>query len=223
MQSDNTYRYYYGDYSTDFSGYYIKVIVLILMVTLGIMLMSHLPPLFVRPRRTARTLRIIAKLIKIRTRPAWPPCSTWRWAPTSTNNPSYRSYNSVSPMDTLDTYLMIRRTLTVTLINALSKMSPSVNAKQRTSHLRAHREVVTFLRTTLHVDLGITMPSMRRPNISPQTPSTFNTLAVQVAESMWLLQWITSYRTEPAPNCWASLFRIISWLHFRIRSTLSAS
>jgi PhoPQ-activated pathogenicity-related protein len=70
MQSDNTYRYYFGDYSTDFSGYYIKVIVLILMVTLGIMLMSHLPPLFVRPRRTARTLRIIAKLIKIRTRPA---------------------------------------------------------------------------------------------------------------------------------------------------------
>ena len=70
LQSDNTYAYPDYDYSNGFSGYYIKVIVLILMVTLGIMLMSHLPPLFVRPRRTARTLRIIAKLIKIRTRPA---------------------------------------------------------------------------------------------------------------------------------------------------------
>ncbi len=44
LQIDNPYinpDYYY---STDFSGYYIKVIVLILMVTLGIMLMSYLPP-----------------------------------------------------------------------------------------------------------------------------------------------------------------------------------
>ena len=69
MQIDNPYAFK-SSYSTDFSGYYIKVIVLILMVTLGIMLMSHLPSLFVRPRRTARTLRIIAIKIKIRTRPA---------------------------------------------------------------------------------------------------------------------------------------------------------
>ena len=33
LQSDNTYAYP-NDYSNDFSGYYIKVIVLILMVTL---------------------------------------------------------------------------------------------------------------------------------------------------------------------------------------------
>ena len=91
-------------------------------------------------------------------------------------------------MDTLDTYLMIRRTLTVTLLIVASKISPSVNAKPRTSHLLAHREVVYFLRTTLRVDLGITMPSMRPPNISPPTASTSNTLAVQAAESMSLLQ-----------------------------------
>ena len=70
LQSDNPYINPDYDYSTDFSGYYIKVNVLVLMVTLGIMLMSHLPLLFVRARRTARTLRINAKLITIRTRPA---------------------------------------------------------------------------------------------------------------------------------------------------------
>ena len=91
-------------------------------------------------------------------------------------------------MDTLDTCLMIRRALTVILQIVALKMSPSVNAKQRTSHLRAHWEVVTFLHTTLLVDLGITMPLMRRPNLSPTTPSTSNTLAVQAAEIMWLLQ-----------------------------------
>jgi len=91
-------------------------------------------------------------------------------------------------MDTLDTYLMKRRALTVTLQIVALKMSPSANAKRRTSHLLAHWEVVTFLHTTLRVDLGITMPSMRRPNISPTTPSTSNTLAVQAAEIMWLLQ-----------------------------------
>jgi len=69
MQSDNRYAFK-SSYSNAFSGYYIKVIVLNLMVTLGIMLMSHLPSLFVRPRRIARKLRIIAKKIKIRTRPA---------------------------------------------------------------------------------------------------------------------------------------------------------
>ncbi len=91
-------------------------------------------------------------------------------------------------MDTLDTYLMIRKTLTVTLQIVALKMSPSVNAKQHMSHLLAHRGAVTFLPTTLHVDLGITMPLMRPLNISPTTPSTSNTLAVQVAEIMWSLQ-----------------------------------
>jgi len=71
IQSDNTYAYRYDENShNDFSGYYIKVIVLIWMDALGIMLMSHLPPLFVRARIIARTLRIIALTIKIRTQPA---------------------------------------------------------------------------------------------------------------------------------------------------------
>ena len=91
-------------------------------------------------------------------------------------------------MDTLDTCLMIRTALTVTLQIVALKMPPSVNAKQRTSHLLAHWEAVTFLRTTLRVDLGITMPSMRRPNISPPTASTSNTRAFQAAEIMWSQQ-----------------------------------
>ena len=92
-------------------------------------------------------------------------------------------------MDTRDTCLTRGGALSATPHHVLSKISPSVNAKQRTSHLLAHREAaVTSLRTILLADLGITMPSTRRPNISPPTPSTSNTRALQVAESMWSLQ-----------------------------------